>query len=138
VQTFQGSFRRTCFVLPAAGETEPVQLDSQLCGGYINATTLRTMPFLRSDGSDGEIKGYICPVGQICMVRGGMSIPCARLNVPVLVAGRGQRGRQRAELRHDLLRDIAGRRHRVRERGEHVSARDRLLGLTVCVRSGRP
>jgi voltage-dependent calcium channel len=72
VQTFQGSFRRTCFVLPAAGETEPVQLDSQLCGGYINATTLRTMPFLRSDGSDGEIKGYICPVGQICMVRDGM------------------------------------------------------------------
>ncbi|KAH7908813.1 Ion transport protein-domain-containing protein [Hygrophoropsis aurantiaca] len=65
VQSFKGSFRRTCTLLSTQGE-QPTTLN-QFCGGYINATTLQVAPYLLADGSVGDTaKGYICPIGQIC------------------------------------------------------------------------
>jgi hypothetical protein len=46
------------------GEQE-VQL-SQSCGGHINATTLRPSPYLTASGGTGVLKGFICPLGQLC------------------------------------------------------------------------
>ena len=67
VQLFKGSLRRTCNLLPVLGENT-TQL-TQYCGGYIDATTLATSPYLQLDGtSAGVIKGFICPLGQVCQV----------------------------------------------------------------------
>ncbi|KAF5368727.1 hypothetical protein D9757_010428 [Collybiopsis confluens] len=68
IQSFKGSLRRTCFLLPLNGEAQQ-QLSSQFCGGYVDSTTLSVEPFQLMDGSlsDSTAKGYICPVGQICL-----------------------------------------------------------------------
>ncbi|KAL0066269.1 calcium channel protein [Marasmius tenuissimus] len=66
IQSFKGSYRRACHVIPVFGEEE-ITLE-QTCGGYVDSQTLATMPYLTSDGSssDSEPKGYICPIGQVC------------------------------------------------------------------------
>ncbi|KAJ3763499.1 Ion transport protein-domain-containing protein [Lentinula raphanica] len=67
IQSFKGSLRRNCFLLPINGE-EQQQLSNQFCGGHINNTTLVADPYLLLNGSASEYtaKGYICPIGQIC------------------------------------------------------------------------
>ncbi|KAI6127016.1 Ion transport protein-domain-containing protein [Pisolithus sp. B1] len=65
VQSFNGSLRRNCYLLPTLGEAQ-TQL-STFCGGHINATTLQPSPYIQLDGSPGDaVKGFICPLGQIC------------------------------------------------------------------------
>ncbi|KAI6024262.1 Ion transport protein-domain-containing protein [Pisolithus marmoratus] len=65
VQSFKGSLRRNCYLLPTLGEAQ-TQL-SAFCGGHINVTTLQPSPYIQLDGSPGgSVKGYICPLGQIC------------------------------------------------------------------------
>ncbi|KAI0822128.1 Ion transport protein-domain-containing protein [Trametes gibbosa] len=64
IQSFKGSFRRTCQLLPALGEDE-LALE-QNCGGYIDPTTLETMGYINANGENAAPKGFICPLGQIC------------------------------------------------------------------------
>ena len=66
VQTFKGSFRRSCYLEPTLGEVE-TQL-SQSCGGYIDPGNFSVMPYIARDGQNVDIKGYICPLGQVCKV----------------------------------------------------------------------
>ncbi|KAJ3901512.1 Ion transport protein-domain-containing protein [Lentinula edodes] len=67
IQSFKGSLRRNCFLLPVNGETQQ-QLSDQFCGGHINDTTLVANSYILLNGSVSEYtaKGYICPLGQIC------------------------------------------------------------------------
>ena len=67
MQSFQGSLRRTCHLEPTLGEQE-IQLSNQFCGGYIDPVTLNTTAFIDSNNQAGlgTIKGYICPLGQVC------------------------------------------------------------------------
>ncbi len=67
IQTFKGSLRRSCYLEPTLGEPE-IQL-SQSCGGYIDSGNFSKMPYITQDGRNVTIKGYICPVGQVCKVR---------------------------------------------------------------------
>lgn len=61
-------FDGKCYLQPTLGESQ-TQL-SQFCGGYINSTTLNVSPYLQLDGTPGPaVKGYICPLGQVCQVR---------------------------------------------------------------------
>ncbi|KAI0667461.1 Ion transport protein-domain-containing protein [Trametes maxima] len=64
IQSFKGSFRRTCHLLPTLGEDE-IALE-QNCGGYIDATTLQPVGYINADGQNAAAKGFICPLGQIC------------------------------------------------------------------------
>ena len=70
VQSFRGSFRRSCVLTDPNNSTNQVVLE-QLCGGHINLTTLLNDNYLEEDGtrSDAPPKGYICPVGQVCHVQ---------------------------------------------------------------------
>ncbi|KAF9647780.1 hypothetical protein BDM02DRAFT_3187683 [Thelephora ganbajun] len=63
IESFKGSFGRSCFLQPTLGEAE-IQISGVACGGWINSQTLETMPYIKKDGTEGIIKGYICPVGQ--------------------------------------------------------------------------
>ncbi|KAJ4481205.1 Ion transport protein-domain-containing protein [Lentinula aciculospora] len=67
IQSFKGSLRRNCFLVPVNGETQQ-QLSNQFCGGHINKATLLSDPYILLNGSASEYtaKGYICPLGQIC------------------------------------------------------------------------
>ncbi|KAF8840292.1 hypothetical protein BDN67DRAFT_996862 [Paxillus ammoniavirescens] len=65
VQSFKGSLRRNCYLLPVLGEST-TQLQ-QSCGGHVNATTLVPSPYLQLDGAPGDaVKGFVCPLGQVC------------------------------------------------------------------------
>ncbi|KAI0331568.1 hypothetical protein GY45DRAFT_1248483 [Cubamyces sp. BRFM 1775] len=64
IQSFKGSFRRTCHLPPTSGEDD-IDL-GQNCGGYIDPTTLQPIGYINSDGQNGAVKGFICPLGQIC------------------------------------------------------------------------
>lgn len=70
VQSFRGSFRRSCVLTDPNNSTNEVVLE-QLCGGHINFTTLLEDNYLEEDGttSNAPPKGYICPVGQVCQVQ---------------------------------------------------------------------
>ncbi|EPS97893.1 hypothetical protein FOMPIDRAFT_1127618 [Fomitopsis schrenkii] len=65
IQSFKGSYLRSCNLLPALGENTTDL--GQNCGAYVNATTLEVMGYLKQDGTYGPAKGYTCPAGQICM-----------------------------------------------------------------------
>ncbi|KAK7445064.1 calcium channel protein [Stygiomarasmius scandens] len=67
IQSFNGSLRRSCFLLATDGEQE-LQISDQFCGGHVNASTIQESNYITWNGlpSDGEAKGYICPLGQIC------------------------------------------------------------------------
>jgi hypothetical protein len=69
VQSFRGSFRRSCVLTDPNNSTNDIVLD-QLCGGHLNATSLENARYLLQDGSssDARPKGYICPLGQVCQV----------------------------------------------------------------------
>jgi hypothetical protein len=68
VQSFRGSLRRTCVLLPTNVESEPTYLNNT-CGGWIDPQTLKEMSYflLNSDQlSTISPKGYLCPIGQQC------------------------------------------------------------------------
>lgn len=68
MQTFQGSLRRICIISPILGEGE-IPLEEQFCGGFIDPGSLNATGFVRTDGEISDtMKGYICPLGQICRV----------------------------------------------------------------------
>ena len=77
VQSFKSSLRRTCVWVGDDGSGQNYQLNIapdniQFCGGYLNATTGRAMPWLKSDGSNGtnSAKGYLCPQNSLCLESG--------------------------------------------------------------------
>lgn len=54
--------------IPTTDGTNLLGLGQQ-CGGYIDSTTLLERGYMRDDGqTDNTPKGFICPIGQICMV----------------------------------------------------------------------
>ncbi|OCF43572.1 high-affinity cell membrane calcium channel [Kwoniella heveanensis CBS 569] len=68
VQSFRGSFRRACVLTDPQNSTNQITLERQ-CGGYLDPETLLNVPYLDSDGDPSTIspKGYICPLGQVCI-----------------------------------------------------------------------
>ncbi|KAF9557915.1 high-affinity cell membrane calcium channel [Agrocybe pediades] len=67
VQSFKGSFRRSCVISPALGEG-PHLRDGQFCGGFIDPITLNVTGYVQLNNQTApSAKGYICPLGQICM-----------------------------------------------------------------------
>lgn len=81
VQSFKSSFSRQCVWLDP---DDPLNIDKtfvqsdQFCGGYLNASTGKEMPWLIADPYDdlsslkqgtGNAKGYICPRGTLCLQR---------------------------------------------------------------------
>ena len=69
VQSFRGSFRRSCVLTDPNNSTNQIVLE-QMCGGHLNVTSLENARYLLQDGSqsDAPPKGYICPLGQVCQV----------------------------------------------------------------------
>ena len=68
VQSFKGSYRRTCMISPTLGEAS-IARTGQSCGGNIDPVTLDKVGYLQLNGkTTSEAKGYICPLGQICTV----------------------------------------------------------------------
>ncbi|QRW09988.1 ion transport domain-containing protein [Ceratobasidium sp. AG-Ba] len=68
VQSFQGSFRRTCVVADSiADAVNGIDL-SQNCGSWINPDTLLPVGYVDSKNNTmTEVKGFTCPLGQICL-----------------------------------------------------------------------
>lgn len=71
VQSFAGSMRRTCVISPTLGEG-PVFRDQQFCGGYIDPVSHNVTSYVHMNNKTASEppKGYICPLGQVCMVSG--------------------------------------------------------------------
>jgi len=69
VQSFRGSFRRKCIFTDPLNATNIISLPN-MCGGYIS-DTLEKVSYHLLDGSIANVspKGYICPIGQVCVVR---------------------------------------------------------------------
>ncbi|EGN97267.1 hypothetical protein SERLA73DRAFT_110442 [Serpula lacrymans var. lacrymans S7.3] len=66
VQSFKGSFQRSCYLQPTLGESA-TQISNQFCGGHVDPVTLNNTYYLQRNGNPGNtIKGYICPLGQVC------------------------------------------------------------------------
>ena len=36
------------------------------CGAYIDPNTLEVQGYLTQSGQNGPIKGFVCPLGQVC------------------------------------------------------------------------
>ncbi|KDQ58077.1 hypothetical protein JAAARDRAFT_69375 [Jaapia argillacea MUCL 33604] len=64
VQTFAGSYRRSCYLQATLGEAE-MSL-GQTCGSYVDPTTFQIVGYVNKSGGVGKAKGYVCPLGQIC------------------------------------------------------------------------
>jgi hypothetical protein len=70
VQVFKGSLRRTCVLEATLGE-QPIVLDDQFCGGYVDPVFLNETGYINLAGVPSkDIKGYICPLGQTCRESG--------------------------------------------------------------------
>jgi hypothetical protein len=69
VQSFRGSFRRQCMLTDPSNTTNIIST-GQACGGYLDPRSLDVLRYLNEDGSvaDVAIKGYVCPLNQICQV----------------------------------------------------------------------
>ena len=74
VQSFKSSLRRTCVWVGDDGSGQHYNLNTapeniQFCGGFLNATTGRAMPWLKGDRSNGtdHAKGYLCPQNSLCV-----------------------------------------------------------------------
>ncbi|KAG5652105.1 hypothetical protein H0H81_006278 [Sphagnurus paluster] len=66
VQSFKGSFRRTCVLNPTLGQDE-IPIEGSFCGGHVDPVTLRSTGYILLDGSAWPTsKGFICPLGQTC------------------------------------------------------------------------
>lgn len=67
IQSFKGSLRRTCSLVAILGENN-TQIATQFCGGHIDPVTLSPTGYIALDGSTTtSSKGYICPLGQLCL-----------------------------------------------------------------------
>ncbi|KAG9101606.1 calcium channel protein [Ceratobasidium sp. 370] len=67
VQSFKGSFRRTCVVADTIADVANGIDLSQSCGGWVDPATLETVGYVDSSGNvTSEAKGFTCPLGQIC------------------------------------------------------------------------
>ena len=69
IQSFKGSFRRSCHLLPIPSLATPsIRLASgQQCGGYVDPSTAQVVGWLARDNvTHGSVKGFVCPLGQIC------------------------------------------------------------------------
>lgn len=69
VQSFKGSFERNCVWIDPAGQSNNTL--NQMCGGHVDPVNGDLAPFFRSDGSQSTVmgpKGFICPLGQLCIV----------------------------------------------------------------------
>lgn len=112
VQAFKGSLRRSCqlrksgcfqpkdyiygenYFLVAADGTSLLNFDSlnkpQSCGGHINATTLTVSGFIHTNNrSTKYTKGYVCSLGQVCMVRIFLCVPLDWIFIPRCIVGHG-------------------------------------------------
>lgn len=59
--------RRSCYLEPVLGEGETSL--KNFCGGHIDPRTLSAVPYITQDGRNvTAVKGYICPLGQVCKV----------------------------------------------------------------------
>ena len=68
VQSFKGSLRRACVISPTLGE-DIHRISNQFCGGHIDPVTLSVSGYIQLDNlTYPSAKGYICPLGQLCMV----------------------------------------------------------------------
>ncbi|KAG8696198.1 calcium channel protein, partial [Ceratobasidium sp. 394] len=68
VQSFKGSFRRTCVIADTTADIANGIDLSQSCGGWMNPVTLKTVGYVDSTGNiTSEAKGFTCPLGQICV-----------------------------------------------------------------------
>jgi hypothetical protein len=69
IQSFRGSFRRTCILTDPHNASNVIDTGQQ-CGGYLDTETLRNLPYtlLGGEAFSQEPKGYICPKNQICKV----------------------------------------------------------------------
>ena len=65
IHSFKGSFRRTCHL--QSQEQGDFDL-SQGCGAWIDPATLDVVGYLSLSNTTGTVKGYVCPLGQICKV----------------------------------------------------------------------
>ncbi|GJE94122.1 Ion transport protein-domain-containing protein [Phanerochaete sordida] len=70
IQSFRGSFRRTCHLLPTAGEGD-IDLGNQ-CGAHMDPNTLEIVPYIPADNNTQvTVKGFVCPLGQVCLENPG-------------------------------------------------------------------
>jgi hypothetical protein len=68
VQSFKGSLRRTCVITPTLGE-DTHRITSQFCGGHIDPANLNPTGYIQLNNQTFQSpKGYICPLGQLCVV----------------------------------------------------------------------
>ena len=58
--------RRSCYLEPVLGEGEAPL--NHFCGGHVDPSTLSDAPYITPGGRNVTIKGYICPLGQVCKV----------------------------------------------------------------------
>ena len=87
IQSFKGSLRRTCNLVPTLGENM-TQIPTQFCGGHIDPATHRSTGYITLDGRvSGSSKGYICPLGQLCLVGSWSPKFCTRQPFTSLLLG---------------------------------------------------
>lgn len=71
MQAFKGSYKRSCVWLSPDGDADGNLILDQHCGGHINASTGQRSSYI-PEGLDspllGDGKGFVCPLGQVCMV----------------------------------------------------------------------
>jgi len=67
VQSFRGSYRRSCFWVDPTGELDNISL-GQICGGFVNATGSK-LGYYNSNGvlESQSAKGFTCQYPNICM-----------------------------------------------------------------------
>jgi len=67
VQSFRGSYQRSCFWVDPAGQLENVSL-SQLCGGFVNSTGGKQGYYdVNGHIASNDAKGYVCQYPTVCM-----------------------------------------------------------------------
>ena len=66
IQSFKGSFRRSCHLLPILGEPEIPLSSGQTCGAYVDPVTLNIVGWVDRENVTHAAKGFVCPLGQIC------------------------------------------------------------------------
>lgn len=69
VQSFKGSLRRNCYISPTLGESN-IKVSNAPCGGHIDPVSLNVTGYISSTGAPTTSKGYICPLGSVCLVCG--------------------------------------------------------------------
>lgn len=81
VQSFRGSFRRTCILTDPLNASNIIDTGQQ-CGGFLDLSTLQDLPYLLRNGAAAPLapKGYICPLDQICQVGAISAEICGRLH----------------------------------------------------------